>query len=264
MEKLFDEPAPIAILIATNSEYEAFLRVAAEKASTVAEIQKADIKVTGAELETIESSLPFDRCHKLIVGRQRVIVLRTAETIRRAARAVDYISWCCGAKLIINFGTAGALKNEVKESDIYLAKRIVQSDFDISGGLTKREAKRLGQDYLVPGQHTGYDAPYIETNEELREWVRASYSQIKEVAVASSNKFVFGQEKADILEKFDADIVDMEAIGIELTAREEGIPTLILKCISDGVDSKAQDYYENATNVSEACSALVLDLIKQM
>lgn len=264
MQSLFESEAPIAILIATREEFAAFLRMAREKVDTIAEIQKTSIKAKSFGTEMVKTRPPVDEIYQMRIGRQEVIVVRTAETIRRATRAVDYVAWAHGVKLIINFGTAGALKPEIGKSGIYLAKKIVQADFDISGGVTKRMAKKLGQPYIMPGQHNGYAEPYIYTNADLREWVKAQAPEVQEVAVASGNKFVFGKEKAEILEKFDADIVDMEAVGVLLTANEEEIPTLIFKCISDGVDAEAAEYYENAGNVSEACSAFVIDLIEKM
>lgn len=264
MQSLFESKRPIAVLIATESEFAAFLRMAREKVDTMAEIQKTSIKAQSFGTEIIKTELPVDQIYQMRIGRQEVIVVRTAETIRRATRAVDYVAWAHGVKLIINFGTAGALKPEMGKSGIYLAEKVVQADFDISGGVTKRMAKKLGQPYIMPGQHSGYDEPYIYTDAVLREWVKAQAPEVKEVAVASGNKFVFGKDKAEILEKFDADIVDMEAAGVLLTANEEKIPTLILKCISDGVDAGAAEYYENASSVSEACSAFVIDLLERM
>lgn len=264
MQSLFEEKAPIAILIATNEEFAAFLRMARQKVEMIAEIQKSAIKAQSFGAEMIKSEPPIDQIYQMRVGRQEVIVVHTAETIRRATRAVDYVAWAHGAKLIINFGTAGALKPEIGKSGIYLAEKVVQADFDISGGVTKRMAKKLGQPYIMPGQHNGYDEPYVYTNAKLREWVKECAPEVQEVAVASGNKFVFGKDKAEILEKFDADIVDMEAAGVLLTANEEKIPTLIFKCISDGVDAEAAEYYENASSVSEACSAFVIDLIEKM
>lgn len=264
MQSLFEEKAPIAVLIATNEEFAAFLKMAREKADMIAEIQKTSIVAQNLRAETIKSEPPVDQIYQMRIGRQEVIAVHTAETIRRATRAVDYVAWAHGAKLIINFGTAGALKPEVGKSGVYLAEKVVQADFDISGGVTKRMAKKLGQPYIMPGQHSGYDEPYIYTDAGLREWVKAQAPEVREVAVASGNKFVFGKDKAEILEKFDADIVDMEAVGVLLSANEEGIPTLIFKCISDGVDAEAAEYYENASSVSEMCSAFVIDLIEKM
>lgn len=264
MQSLFEGKAPIAVLVATNEEFAAFLRMAQEKADTIAEIRKTAIKAQSFGTEIIKSEPPMDQIYQMRIGRQEVIVVHTAETIRRATRAVDYVAWAHGVKLIINFGTAGALKSEFGKSGIYLAEKVVQADFDISGGMTKRMAKRLGQPYIRPGQHTGYDEPYIYTDADLRGWVKMQAPEVREVAVASGNKFVFGKDKAEILEKFDADIVDMEAAGVLLTANEEKIPTLIFKCISDGVDAEAAEYYENASSVSEMCSAFVIDLIEKM
>lgn len=252
---------PIVILIATNMEYDAFLRVAYDKADTVKEIKKTHLKSTSFD-SSVEKNFPFDKACELIIGNQRVIAIHTSESIRRAARAVDYAIWYHNPKFIINFGTAGALKSEIGSTGIFLAKSIVQYDFDISGGLSAKDAKKLGQPYIAPGQHEAYDSPFIETNEELRNLLKAYRPDIKEVVVASGNKFVFGEEKERIVSNFGADIADMEAAGILLTCNEENTPSLIIKCISDGVDDTASDYYENASGVSEACSAFVMDFIR--
>lgn len=253
---------PIGLVIATNMEFDAFLKIAEREADTISEIHTSTIKAHSFHPVVHKSALPFDRVYEMIIGEQRIIAVHTSESIRRATRAVDYLSWCHHPKMIINFGTAGALKSEINSSGIYLVKNVVQSDFDISGGLTPKQAKRLHQDYFAPGQHSNYDTPYLETDQQLRQTLKSFAPDITEVTVASSNKFVFGEDKQQIIDIFDADIAEMEAAGILLTCNEEHIPTLILKCISDGVDASASEYYKAATNVSEACSAFVINFIK--
>lgn len=255
---------PIVVLIATNTEFEAFLKVAADKADTILAVQKSTLHSRSFEREVIKTANPFDHIYKLLIGEQEVIAIHTAESIRRTARAVDYAVWYHHPKFIINFGTAGALKPSIEKAGIYLAETVVQADFDISGGVTKRMAKKLKQPYIAPGQHPGYDSPYLTTDEELRALVKNFNPAIQEVCVASGNKFVFGQDKQNIVTAFNAELADMEAAGVVLTCNEEHVPALVLKCISDGVDASATEYYEAAANVSEACSTFVLDFIASL
>ena len=265
MYEFSEEPThPIGLIIATNTEYDAFLKVATQEADTIIEIKATNIKARSYRENICKTALPFDRMHELVFGRQRVIALHSTESIRRATRAVDYLAWCHHPRLIINFGTGGALTSEISNTGIYLVKTIVQYDYDISGGLSAKEAKKIGQPYFEPGQHAGQTSPYLGTNSYYRNKVKQFYPAIREVTVASGNKFVFGTEKTAIAERFNADIAEMEAVGIYLSCAEENIPSLFFKCISDGVDDEATKYYATAANVSEACSKLVIDFIKTL
>ncbi|MGI6701956.1 MAG: 5'-methylthioadenosine/S-adenosylhomocysteine nucleosidase [Christensenellales bacterium] len=133
-------------------------------------------------------------------------------------------------RTIINFGLSGALKSGIKLNDMLIVKDIVHYDFDISAFCDN-----------LKGAYPGYDTAFFETDKELRELAdRAAGTVLNKVRIASGDKFIASSEtKERLISDFDADICDMEAAGIAITAARAEIPVLFIKTISDLADECA-------------------------
>jgi len=171
----------------------------------------------------------------------------------RAAAATQLLITKYNAECILNFGVAGGLVESVKTFDTVLVDTVVQADFDISASGS-----------YVKGQLAGFASPYIQTDRTLLERA-SSLAGFPLVTCASADRFVDTREEREALNKeFGAQICEMEAAGIQVTAMLNGIPALFVKTISDSVGGGATEYVSSADKAVTAYRDLFVKLIKAL
>ena len=178
--------------------------------------------------------------------RRLIIVNSGAGEIASAAAAQLLISEF-HADMIVNFGVVGGLTPEMKVAKLCVVESVVHYDFDASDfrGCPKC-------------QYSGYDSIYIPTDERLlSEAVRVN-PMLKRVVCASGDKFIGSNEaKRALHTEFNADICEMEAAGIVLTANRNGVPCLLIKAVSDAMDGGAEEFAREI----DRCALICLDTL---
>ena len=160
-----------------------------------------------------------------------------------AAAATQLLIGHYRAELVVNFGVVGGLTEEMAQARTVIVEKLVHYDFDISQ-----------IDPLAPGQYPGYDSVYIPTTPALVEKAVSLEPSLKRVVCASADKFVAGQEaKAALHARFGADICEMESAGVVLTCNRCGVPCLVIKTVSDGITSGAEEFYAEVQRTSALC-----------
>ena len=92
-----------------------------------------------------------------------------------------------------------------------------------------------------------------------------SENKIKNVYLCSAKvTFLTEKEKREIHETFNADICDMESVGIVLTCELNNIPCLMLKGVSDGLTGGAGEFFEELTKAALICLKTADEIIKNM
>lgn len=132
---------------------------------------------------------------------------------------------------ILNFGAAGALNPDYKLSDMILVTDVIHYDFDLSP-----------TDNVICGQYPWLNSVSIHSSEKLLQ-LAASLADftLKPGIVASGDKFISSfEQKNNLRNAYSADLCEMEAAGIALTATYFNIPYLMIKIVSDHADDNAK------------------------
>jgi len=170
----------------------------------------------------------------------------------RAAAATQELIMRSNPDLIINFGVCGGLNPDISSGEVVAVKSIVHYNRDISA-VDNTEAERYEQ----------YKSIYIPTNAELIDRVIDFMPNVRQVICASGDEFVADpKRKLELLKKYKAEICDMEAAGIQLTADKAGVPTLIIKAVSDDSKGGENEYWNTVETAAANCAKLLLQIIQ--
>lgn len=171
-----------------------------------------------------------------------------------AAAATELLIASCGAELIVNFGVVGGLTEEMALARTVVVESVVHYDFDTSAW-----------DGCEPGRYAAYPTPRIPTTPELVARALGQFPELRKVVCASADKFVGGaEEKRALHERFGADICEMEAAGVVLTANRAGVPCLVIKTVSDGITGGAEEFSRELGRSAELCLAVTDAIIRAM
>ncbi|AKL97761.1 S-ribosylhomocysteine lyase [Endomicrobium proavitum] len=145
---------------------------------------------------------------------------------------------------IINVGLCGSLHDGYKVGDILMVKDVVHYDFDVTG-----------IDNVQKGQYPGAESQFLSADISYFDSLQKIYEdKIKLVRCASGDKFISDIKiQKQIVQDFSADICEMEAAGVILTAGKHGIPVIIIKAVSDVVSSQdsLKDFKESKDTVTK-------------
>ncbi len=149
------------------------------------------------------------------------------------------------ADMIVNFGVVGGLTDAMAVARSCIVTKVVHYDYDISG-----------IDPVKPGQYNMLPDEYIPLEPSFIEKALTEMPDLPTAVCASGDKFVADPEKKRALHvSFGADICDMESAAIALICYTNQVPCLMIKTVSDGIDSADQFYQE-----FERTSGLALNL----
>ena len=171
-----------------------------------------------------------------------------------AAAATELLITAYAVEMIVNFGVVGGLTEEMTMARTVIVERVVHTDFDTSDW-----------DGCEPGRYAAYPTRYIPADPELVKKAITAAPELIPVTCASADKFVAGEEKKSALHQtFDADICEMEAAGILLTARRAGIPCLMIKAVSDGITGGAEEFMNEVLRSSGICLEVTDRIIRSL
>ena len=171
-----------------------------------------------------------------------------------AAAATQLLITGYGAELIVNFGVVGGLTEAMTMAKTVVVERVVHTDFDTTAW-----------NGYEPGRYPDYPTRYIEAAPQLVQLAREVFRELVPVTCASADKFIAGEEKKRALhETFGADICEMEAAGVLLTANRCGIPCLLIKAVSDGITGGAEEFEREVGNSSKICLAIADRIIRSL
>lgn len=171
-----------------------------------------------------------------------------------AAAGTQFLICRYRVDMILNFGVVGGLTPEMSHTKTCLVGRVVHYDIDTSP-----------IDPCEPGRYMDYPDAYIPADPVLLQKALAIYPGLKTVTCASGDKFIADpKKKADLVDRFGADICEMEAAGIFLTCRRNGVPFLSVKTVADCVDDGGEGYWSEKQSSSELCLSIADTLIRGM
>lgn len=156
-----------------------------------------------------------------------------------AAIATTLLITQFSAKLIINLGIAGAILPVLKTGDVVISKSAVYHDVD---------ATAFGYQHgQIPRMPTHYEAEKLEIHTMTHE----NFAVVSGV-VCTGDTFLTSHHKILPIQKLfnDIAVVEMEAAAVAQTCHRFSLPFLMIKGISDHVDSKATENSENNLNIA--------------
>lgn len=155
--------------------------------------------------------------------------------------------------VIVDFGVVGGLTEAMKVQRIAVVEKVVHYRYDASEFMD-----------LKIGQMPDHDL-YIYTDKKLVEEVIKREPSIAKVTIASGDKFVSKPEdKKYIHDTFNADVCDMEAIGIVLTCEANRVPCILIKAVSDSIVGGADEFWKEVDRVSLVCLDVTESIINDL
>lgn len=154
---------------------------------------------------------------------------------------------------VVNVGSAGGLKEDLKIADVIIGEKLVQHDYDLTGfGRPKGEIPGLGI--------------FFESNKNLIEKVKAINVEgiNKRIGTIGSGDIFCTSVKMKnkIVEKFNADCVEMEGAAIAQVCAINKVPFVVIRSISDiPNEDNYVDFKEFLKVASKNCGTILKELI---
>lgn len=182
-----------------------------------------------------------------INGQSRIFAVRCGAGEIHAAAATQMLIDKYEVDLIVNFGICGGLTDDMGAFTTVLVNKVVHYDFDTSP-----------VDGWEKARYPEYPDVYIPV---FSNSMLTSEIDIREVTCASSDRFVADPElRKELHQLYGAEICEMEAAGILLTANAAGTPALLIKTVSDSLAGGAEEYKKIAKQAAE----VGVDLLKRL
>ncbi len=157
-----------------------------------------------------------------------------------------------GAQIILNFGVCGGLVKSKKVFDTVIVNGVVHYDFDLSS-----------IDDVKVGQYPGKSSPVISCDSALIEVAKKAMPNSGLEICASADKFVADEGvKRALNEQFGATVCDMECAGVLITAGLNGVPTLIVKAVSDS-EGGAEEFSACVHRAATAYVGAFIQILKE-
>ncbi len=191
----------------------------------------------------------YSFCHE---GHEITVIHSGAGQIAAAA-ATTLLADRYKVDLVVNFGIVGGLTEEMESQRLCIVDKIVHYDFDTSS----IDNVEVGRYLHLPDVFIRPDESLIKTAERLE-------PSLKRVTCASGDKFIDGEDRKILHDKFGADICEMEAAAVALTCLRADIPCVLLKTVADSIKGGADEFKTAFEETSAICFDLADRLIREV
>lgn len=170
-----------------------------------------------------------------------------------AAAACQLLISRFNVQAILNFGVVGALTEQTRTFSTMYVHSVVHYAKDTTG-----------IDDCPLGQYECFPSVAVDTDGDLLK-TALTVHKLPVVRCASADKFVADSgEKSMLNSLFGADICDMESAGVLFTCKFNGVPCLLIKCVSDSLYGGSGEYDENSDKAAQHFFALAEGLVKKL
>ena len=223
----------IGLLIAIERELEAFLKSGEERTEeTAAGRTIYKTRMEGHDVFAVQSG-----CGEIDAAAATMLLI------------VKY-----GCELVLNFGVTGALQEDLKVEDLFVAEKVWHYDFDVTPFA----------DCVKVGQYEEYPDEFIPLDAGLTDLVTERIPGIRRIAVASGDKFVENRAEKLRLRESGCGLCEMELAGIARVCERSGVKCLSIKCISDAFDGTGADFEKNVKRSAEKVFAAIREVLKAL
>ena len=222
----------IGILIAVQRELATFLK----SGETITE-------------ETVAGKTVY---HTVMDGHEICAVQSGCGLIDAAAGTMLLIAHC-GCDLVINYGVTGALEEDLRVDDLFVAEKVCNYDFDTSPF-----------DPVKPAQYMEYPDEFIPLDAGLMQLVAESVPGIRKITVASGDKFIEDREEKLRLREAGCGVCDMELAAVARVCERSNVRCLSVKCISDTFDGDGTDFAIHVERSAEKAFRVIREVLKAL
>lgn len=151
-----------------------------------------------------------------------------------------------GVEALLFSGVAGGLQ-DLKVGDMIAATATVQHDVDITA-------------FGYPYGKIPISEVEIKTSAKLLKQAQNVANELglnlHTGVIATGDQFVHCAERKDfVIKEFDAKAIEMEGASVNLICNEMGVPSLILRSISDTADGDAPENFDEFAKIAAKRSA---------
>ncbi len=187
------------------------------------------------------------------INGHEVYALMSGWGVIDAACAAQLLITKYGVELMLNFGVTGALDRTLKVEDLFVVKKVLHYEFDVSP-----------IDPVKPSQYAEFADEFIPLDEKYAELAKEIYPSLKDAVVASGGKFIETKEDKLALFEKGCNICDMEIAAISRTCFLAGIKCLSIKCISDTFDGNGGDFNTNVIRSASKAFDVLLGILHKI
>lgn len=231
----------------------AYMRIAIITA--MAEETMPILKSMGSNM-TDESKISGVDVKKFELGLDTIYLATSGVGEIKAALAVQLMKDLFDVEVVLNFGFVGALNPALSIAELVIVTRVCHHQFDIST-----------LDGIEVGRYSDHEDRYFYLNQELVLRVLANVGRpIRQVTDASGDKFIsLSSDKEYLRKEFDADICEMELVGLAIACERNNLPLLSLKVVSDKADESATtDFGEIVHKGMEKLAGILPEVLKAL
>lgn len=163
-----------------------------------------------------------------------------------SAASCQYVIDRWSPEVIINFGTCGGFRGEIKKDDIVLVDRAVVYDVVSHIGSTEKVINRFS------------------SNIDLS-WLKGEYPiKVQRGTIVSGDRDLQPESIPTLKEKYGAKVGDWESGSIAFVCKHNDVSLLILRGVSDLVDNEGGDAYGERVIWVEAAEKIIRRLIDSL
>lgn len=225
----------IGIICASDSELEPFLALLEDDRIS----EKAMLKVHEGKISGVEAAAVFCGVCKV-----------------NAAVASQILIDCYNVDMIINAGTAGGMRKDIKIFDSVISEEAIYHDVN---------------EEILTGFHPWMKTPVFKADERLLELSRKaaknrlSGGNVYWGRIVTGEAFITDNGRREINEKYMPLAVDMESAGIAHVCYVNSIPFIVVRTITDTEDHSGAETFElNCKSASVISKDIVESLILEI
>ena len=236
------------------------------------ELMLLEGEITGAREQYIEGI----RFITGQMGGRRVVLARTGVGKVNSAMVTTLLLEHFAPSEVIVTGLAGGLNPDLLPGDIVIAERTAQHDL---GSVTFDGLQNWGVRNPIDGTRNPIFFPadvrllaLAETSGRRVEFEKITTDEIERFpqvltgVVVTGDVFVSSSAKRlDLRQNLQADAVEMEGAAATQICWQQGVPCLVIRCLSDIADENADQDFREFSQIAALNSArLIADLVEQL
>ena len=158
-----------------------------------------------------------------------------------------------GCEVVLNFGVAGALEEDLKVEDLFVVEKACHYDLDTTA-----------VDPVKKGQYEEYPDEFIPLDAGLMQLVAESVPGIRKITVASGDKFIEDREEKLRLREAGCGVCDMELAAVARVCERSNVRCLSVKCISDTFDGDGTDFAIHVERSAEKAFRVIREVLRAL
>jgi adenosylhomocysteine nucleosidase len=163
-----------------------------------------------------------------------------------SAASTQYVIDRWNPDFILNFGTCGGFRGEIERDDIVLVEKAVVYDIISQIGSTEKAIKYFSSDIDISWLKEPYPIP------------------VHKGTIVSGDRDIQPEDIPLLKEKYGAKVGDWESGSISFVCRHNKVKLVILRGVSDLVDSDGGDAYGERVVWVEAAEKIIRRLIDSL